>query len=102
MKGPGQSLRRGGLVVKTGLMTVPYLLRSAEQTFIVELAGFDISSSWKAERHAQCGLFFRWSTRRQFGWSLSSATTAALRQAWRFSLVKFVPSGQIGLVPLGI
>ena len=58
MKGPGQSLRRGGLVVKTGLMTVPYLLRSAEQTFIVELAGFDISSSWKAERHAQCGLFF--------------------------------------------
>src|SRR3981081_1466361 len=24
----------------------------------VELAGFDISSSWKAERHAQCGIFF--------------------------------------------
>ncbi len=49
----------GGLVVKNGLMTVPYFLTSAEQMLIVELAGFDMSGSWKADRHAQCGhLFF--------------------------------------------
>jgi len=38
----------------------------------------------------------------QFGRSLSSPTTAVLLQIWRFRLVKFVPSGQIGLVRLGI
>src|SRR4030081_1368154 len=101
MKPPGQSLRRGGLVVKTGLMTVPYLLRSAEQTFIVELAGFDISSSWKAERPLQCGLFFAGLLAGNLVGPCRPRQRRLSAQLGAFVLSNFFPPGRLGWRPWG-